>query len=231
MRTLPKKDPRMALLARVGVVGAGLAIGAAGLLMSGCNVVGAVADTYERSASHTVPADYRGLEGKSFAVLVNADRNIQSQFALLVEEISRRMTDRLSAPGNVPLPSGFVPATDTLSYAYRNPTWHLRSPERLAKDLGGVDRVVVIEITEFRLHEPGNRYVWDGRASARVSVGDPTTDEFVYERIVDVKYPDGEGYGQEQLQEAQVSSALLVRLLDRASWLFYDHEEKMRPDY
>ncbi len=204
---------------------------AAGATMSGCNVVGAMADTYERSASHTVKADYQGLGGKSFAVLVSADRNIQSQMPMLVEEFTRRVTDRLSARTNIPLPSGFIPASDALAFSYRNPTWHLRPPSKLAADIGDVDRVIMIEITEFRLHEPGNRYVWDGRASARISVADATSDEFVYERVVDVKYPDKEGYSQEELLEAQVMSALLVRLVDRSSWLFYDHEEKIRADY
>ena len=218
--------------ARIGVVGAAVAgIILAGATMSGCDVVGAVADTYERNATHEVKAEYRGLEGKSFAVLVAADRSIQSQVPMLVEEFTRRMTTRLSAPGNVPLPSGFVSATDALAFGYRNPTWHLRTPAKLCEELGGVDHVIMVEITEFRLHEPGNKYVWSGRASARISVGDAHEDEFVFDRVVDVKYPDGEGYSQEELQSSQVMSALLVRLLDRASWLFYDHEEMMRPEY
>lgn len=213
---------------RAALLGAAILAAAA---MSGCNVVGAVADTYERNASHTVKADYTGLSGKSFAVLVAADRNIQAQMPMLVEEFTRRMTDRLSAPTNVPLASGFVSASDALAFTYRNPTWHLRTPSKLAQDVGGVDQVIMIEITEFRLHEPGNKYVWDGRASARISVADAATDEFIYERVVDVKYPDKEGFSQEELQQAQVMSALLVRLIDRSSWLFYDHEEKLRADY
>lgn len=199
--------------------------------LSACSFVGEVADTYERNATHTVKAEYRGLEGKSFVVLVNADRSIQSQAPMLVEEFTKRMTDRLSAPTNVPRPSGFIKANDALSFGYRNPTWHLRAPAKLAEDLGGVDQVIMIEITEFRMHEPGNKYVWDGRASARISVGDAKDDDFVFDRVVEVKYPDGESYSQEEIQGSQVMSALLVRLLDRASWLFYDHEEMMRPEY
>lgn len=199
--------------------------------LSGCSFVGAVADTYERNATHDVKAEYRGLEGKSFAVLVAADRSIQSQMPMLVEEFTRRVTSRLSAPGNVPLPSGFIPASDALAFGYRNPTWHLRTPARLGQELGGVDRVIMIELIEFRLHEPGNKYVWDGRASARVSVGDAENDEIAFDRVIDVKYPDGESFSNDELESAQVMSALLVRLVDRASWLFYDHEEAKRPDY
>lgn len=199
--------------------------------LSACGIVGAMADTYERNATHTVKAEYRGLEGKSFVVLVNADRSIQSQAPMLVEEFTKRLTDRLSAPTNVPRPSGFIKPNDALAFGYRNPTWHLRAPAKLSQDLGGVDQVIMIEITEFRMHEPGNKYVWDGRASARISVGDSTDDDFVFDRVVEVKYPDGESYSQEDIQGSQVMSALLVRLLDRASWLFYDHEEMMRPEY
>lgn len=231
MRQAPlRPSPRVPATLLSGLAGMLLAAGVVANL-AGCNVVGAVADTYERNATHTVKAEYRGLEGKSFAVLVAADRSIQSQMPMLVEEFTRQMTDRLSAPTNVPPASGFVTANDALAFGYRNPTWHLRTPARLAQDLGGVDQVVMIEIIEFRLHEPGNKYVWDGRASARISVGDARADEFVFDRVVNVKYPDGESYSQEELQASQVMSALLVRLRDRAAWLFYDHEEKKRPDY
>jgi hypothetical protein len=203
-----------------------MGIVAVGVLGSaGCQVIGAVASTVERTTPKKVKAEHLGLQDATFAVLVQCDRGIQSEQPLLVEELSRRMTQRLSAATNVPRAKGFVPADDVLAFTYRNPAWHLRTPDRLAKDLGGVDRVIIVEVTEFRLHEPGNQYLWSGRATARVSVGNSASGEFDFDRVVSVRFPDSEGMGPEDIGRQEVGSVLLSRLVDRASWLFYDHEE------
>lgn len=223
-RSRARSSTLFATLAAIGLV-------AFAPTLSGCAIIGAAADTYERTSSKTVKADYLGLEGKSFVVLVTSDRGIQSEHPLLLEEISTRMSSRLSQHENKPRPSGFIPPTEALSYCYHNPAWHLRSPDRLSKDLGGAERIIIIEVTEYRLHDPGNKYLWNGHAAARVSVGDSSTGEFVYDQVINIKYPDSEGFGQEDITRDQVTSVLLSRLVDRMSWLFYEHEEKTRPDY
>jgi len=85
-----------------------------------------------------------------------------------------------------------------------------------------------VELLEYRLHDPGNAYVWDGRASATVSVFDPTStspDLALVEKTVTVKFPDSQGQGMDEMNVRLVNSALAQRLIDRATWLFLNHEE------
>lgn len=211
---------------------ASLALG--GALVAGCSAVGAIAGKIEREGSHDVEADYEGLGGKSFAVIIAADRAIQGDHPLLVELLTERITQRLAQPTNVPCAAGVVPPAQVVKYLAEHPGWTSRPLSEIAKELGGVQRLVYIDLYEFRLNDPGNAYLWEGVASANVSVietDSPIPDDHAYQRSVTVKFPDKQGIGPNELQAAAVRTELARRLIDRASWLFYAHEEKNHPDY
>ncbi|MCE7975399.1 MAG: hypothetical protein DYG92_13920 [Leptolyngbya sp. PLA1] len=198
------------------------------LFLGACSAIGAIAANADREGSHKVPASVRALDGKSFAVLVQADRSIQGEHPLLLEYLTRNITQRLAASENSPRASGFVPADEVLKFTYDAPSWPLKSKAELSAALGGVERLVIVELIEYRLHDPGNRYVWDGRAAATVSVfeGSSSTSELALsEKSVSVRFPDSLGQAEEQLNVRVVNSALAQRLIDRVAWLFYDHEE------
>jgi hypothetical protein len=211
-----------------------LGLGTAATVLSGCQVVGGAIDNYQRESTHEVKAEYRGLEGKTFAVVVSADRYIQSDFPDVVDYLTTKVTERLSMPTNRPTPGGYVPSKEVLTYLYDHPGWTTKSMTDVAKGLGGVDCIVLVELSEFRLREPGNQYEWDGVASgtvAVVSMQSNVPDEYVFQKSVTVKFPDKKGYGPEQLSQSAVMSALALRFIDRTTWNFYDHEEPYRPEY
>ena len=83
---------------------------------------------------------------------------------------------------------------------------------------------------EFRLHEPGNQYLWRGAATAKVGVIEsdgPVNDNFIFQEQVRTIFPiDERALGPAQLSEQTVQVKLSKKLIDRVSWLFYDHEEK-----
>lgn len=198
------------------------------LLLGACSAIGAIAANADREGSHKVPAAVRVLEGRSFAVLVQADRSIQGEHPLLLEYLTRNITQRLAASDNTPRASGFVPADEVLKFTYDSPSWPLKSKAELSQALGGVERLVIVELIEYRLHDPGNRYVWDGRAAATVSVFESaasTSELALTEKSLSVRFPDTIGQDEEMLNVRVVNSALAQRLIDRAAWLFYDHEE------
>lgn len=198
------------------------------LLLGACGAIGAIAANADREGTHKVPASVRALEGRSFAVLVQADRSIQGEHPLLLEYLTRNITQRLAASDNTPRASGFVPADEVLKFTYDSPSWPLKSKAELSQALGGAERLVIVELIEYRLHDPGNRYVWDGRAAATVSVfeGSASTSELALtEKSLSVGFPDTIGQDEEMLNVRVVNSALAQRLIDRAAWLFYDHEE------
>ncbi|MDX2132568.1 MAG: hypothetical protein SFY69_11010 [Planctomycetota bacterium] len=222
---------RICRLMIAGGLGAGVVLGAG---LGGCSLVGAVAENYRKDATKTVEAESDVLAGRSFAVFVSAPRSVQGDFPLLVETLATRAVDRLSAGTNVPPAGGYVPAASVLRYQYNTPAWALAPKAELAEAMGGVDRLVLIEVTEYRLHAPGDAYTWDAVAAALVSVYDPrsgTPEIAIFERTVQVKFPDKRGDGPEQIRREVVQSALLSRLIDRATWPFYAHEEPYYPTY
>jgi hypothetical protein len=229
--TLPARQLRLAL-AKAAV---GLTLGVACLSgISGCEAIGFMAESYKRGSTHEIKAEYTGMEGKSFAVVVTADRIIEADHPGIVDRLCTKITERLSNSGNVPRAGGFVPSVQVLRYLYDNPAWPAHSLSDLGKDLGGVERLIYIELNEYRLHDPGNPYEWDGVATGRVTVVELdgiSPDTFAFEKTITVKYPDKKGADVNQLGGSAVTSALSLRFIDRASWLFYNHQEPYYPDY
>lgn len=211
-----------------------LAIGLASLSIApGCAIAalgGVVGKSLQETGSHKVQAEYDGLDGKSYAVVVSGDRSIASEHPGVMD----RLTDRINtmiAEGTTA--SGHVPTTTILAALYNNPQWQAISRGDLGQRLG-VERLVVVELNEYRLHESGNQYTWEGAASAVVEVyeidgGDP--DLPLFEHSIRVTYPDELGILREQLPESLVTSVLSDRMADRVAWLFFDHEERNAIEY
>ncbi|TVQ30408.1 MAG: hypothetical protein EA376_13165 [Phycisphaeraceae bacterium] len=202
----------------------GAAALALGLAAPGCQLAGGMLASYERTGSHSVKAEYTGLEGKRFAVLVAADRMIQANHPQLVAQVTTAVTARLVTEIEH---GGFVPPQAILQFQYDRPRWTAMGYSDLAAELG-VERLVFVDLYEFRLNEPGNMYLWDGLAAAMVGVVETDgfmADEFIYTKEISVGFPDGQGFGPQEFTAPQISAVLRSRLVDRASWLFYDHKE------
>lgn len=208
------------------------------MLVPGCAIAGfggALIESYRRHSTRTVAAEYTGLTGTTWAVLVMADRAIQADFPDLIPALTARITDRLAdRPQQETIAAaGYIPADRLLAWLYDNPHWTTLPYGELARRLG-VTRLIVIEVIEFRLHEPGNAYLWSGVAAGTVGVAEADSripDEFAFQRAVQVEFPDQPGLGPENLPRAAVATELLRRFVDRVSWLFYTHEEPYYPAY
>ena len=206
----------------------------AALGLCGCQLVGGMVENYRRDATHAVQPEYTGMQDKSFAVLVTADRSLHSEYPELVPFLTDRMTQRLASPGNKPKPAGFVPPSQVLKYQLSKPAWSAKPLPDLATELGGVQRLILVDLFEFRLRDPGNAYEWAGQAGATVSVVEldgAMPDQFSFERMVQVKFPDQKGHGPDSIAQSLVQSALAGRLIDRTTWLFYEHQEPYYPTY
>lgn len=204
-------------------------------LIGGCNVLGifgVMARTYEETGTHMVDAEYEGLADEEFAVIVSADRTIQGVHPELVTRLTQLITQRLAVVERTDA-DGFVPASAVLEFQLTNPDWNSWTFDQLAEEFG-VSRLVVVDMQEFRLQKPGNQYIWDGVALARVGVVESDSalpDDFTYNANVAVSYPDGNGFTKSDFPRRHVYGFLEKRLVDRIAWLFYEHEEPMRPDY
>lgn len=211
----------------------GLAAITLAVVAPGCAIgtlIGGMAQSYRESSTRTVTAEYTGLSGKSFAVVTTADRTTQADFPNLTPVLTTRVSDRLAEFAQ---PSAWAPPEQLLSYLYNNPQWVTMTPSELADEIGA-ERLVFIDIYEFRLNDPGNRYIWDGRVAGTLSVYEADSalgDTPSFIREVDISFPDSDGFGPNDFSAEQIASVLMSRFVDRASWLFYDHEEPYYPDY
>lgn len=197
------------------------------LCLPGCIIpaaIGGMAESYHRTGTSEIPAEYRGIEGKSFAVVVTASRMIEGEHPGLTARIIQRVNDRLIQNAS---PSHAIPSGDLVTVLFNTPQWPAMTRGEVAEMLG-VERLIVIELIDYSLHEPGNQYLWDGVASAMVSVYEADTgmpDDPVYEKAVRVSFPDARGFMRTDIPEQAVTSELSNRLINRVAWLFYDHEE------
>lgn len=203
------------------------------VILPGCAagvLVGGMMESYREASTRTIPSEYDGLQDKSFAVFVAADRLIQSDHPQEVARLTTLLTQRLIENANA---SGVVPPAAILEYQYNHPGWIALSYDELA-DHFGVERLIYVDLYEFRLREPGNAYLWDGVAAAQIGVVEadgPLGDEFVYSKQIVVQFPDADGYGPTDYSSSQISAVLEKRFVDRVTWLFYEHEEPWYPDY
>ncbi len=215
-------------LLRVGVLAAlfaGLSI------VSGCGAFGALAASWERTGTSTIKPKHDALAQHSFAVLVSTSRAIEGDFPDLTRQVTLRVTQALAEHAGA---SGVVPPDDVLAFTAKNPGWPAKNSKELSAALAGVERLVFIEITEFRLHEPGNVYEWAGVAAGSVSVShaDSASPEIrAFDHAVRVGFPTKKGIGPDQISSPGVATELLRRFCERTAWLFYTHEEPNIIDY
>lgn len=195
--------------------------------MSGCIVgaaIGGMAESYHRTGSSEIEAEYEGLIGKSFAVVVSADRVIEGNNPGISARINQRVNDRIIQNAGAAFA---IPSADLLTVLYNTPQWPAMTRGEVAEMLG-VERLIVVELVEYRLNEPGNKYIWDGSASCVVSVYEsdsPFPDDPVFEKAIRVSFPDTSGLMRTEIPEAAVNTELANRITNRVSWLFYTHEE------
>ncbi|MBX3386510.1 MAG: hypothetical protein KF768_08055 [Phycisphaeraceae bacterium] len=223
MNTLHRAHPHR----RARTIALSIAALVAAISLGGCvlgQLIGGMAASSERTGTRDVKAKYTGLQNNTFAFIIAADRIVQSEHpdmvVLATREISRRLEQNAGA-------SGILPADEILRFQFQNPAWIMMPHGELAEKLA-VDRLVMLELTEFALNEPGNQYIWNGVAAGVVTVIDPSQHfggEQVFRESVSVRFPDQDGISAEQVPGQAVAQALVRRLSERVAWMFYDHEE------
>ena len=195
--------------------------------LSGCNLVAWGAQAF-RDEDKPVPvsAEYLDMADKRIAVLVSADDQTLFRFPRsmyrVCEAVSRGIATNVE-DATVTLPK------EIDEFQRRNPYWITTRPSRLINQLG-VDRLVIIDLSEYRTNEPGNANVWKGVVAGSVSVYEAESenpDNRTFERHVEAQYPSGSRFGEikDHATEDAIETATLQLFALRAGGLFYDHEE------
>ncbi len=201
-------------------------------MVAGCQIFGAagvVGQNIEREKKVEVLAQYDGLRESTVAVLVDTDMMVMYEYpsvvANLCVNLSRRIGQNVEGVGV--LSPSFV-----LEWQYQTPSWQSLPYGVMCEELG-VDRVVWVDLFEFRLNPPGNRWQWEGAASANIGIVeidgfDP--DAFADSFDVTATFPDIAELGRESATASQIQTGLLTKFVQEAGWLFYDHIEDKYPD-
>ena len=199
----------------------------AGSQLSGCIIgaaIGAMAESAHRTGKHEVEAEYSGISEHSFTIVVSANRLIEAKNPGITARLTQRINDRLIQNAN---PAYAIPSADLLTVLYNTPQW-IAMPKGEVAEMLGVERLIVFELIEYSLHEPGNQYIWDGTGAGIVTVYESDSgfpDDPVFEKVINANFPDSRGFMRTDISESAVTSELSNRMINRVSWLFYTHEE------
>jgi len=205
-------------------------IAGAAFALGGCiaGAVGAIGQQIERGKKLDVPAAYDGLEGKTSAVIVNADYATLVEHPAVVKNITANISARIA---QYVKDATVLPPATVLGWQYRTPQWRAMPYGDIAKELG-VERLVFIDLYEYRLNPTGNSYLWDGVAGGNIGIVEADSlapDEFVFTTSIVSKFPDKEGVGRESARREDIELGLLTLFIQRTSWLFYRHIEDKYP--
>ena len=218
---------RAVVLAQI-TLGVALAIGA----LASCQVFGiasAIGQNIEREKKIEVLAKYAGLDNKRVAILVKADMGTVYEHPTAVPNISFNLAQRLQQ--NVPGITMMDPRL-CMNFQHQTPNWAAQPLGQVAEELD-VDRLVIVDLYEYRLNPAGNRYLWDGVAAGNIGVAerdgiDP--DQTVDQWNVSAQFPLDTGVTRESMNISMVQTGLLATFVRNSAWVFYDHIEDKYPD-
>ena len=218
---------RAVVLAQI-TLGAALAIGA----LASCQVFGiasAIGQNIEREKKIEVLAKYAGLDNKRVAILVKADMGTVYEHPTAVPNISFNLAQRLQE--NIPGIKVMDPRV-SMNFQHQTPNWSAQPLGQVAEELD-VDRLVIIDLYEYRLTTPGNRYLWEGVEAGNIGVAerdgiDP--DQTVDQWNVSAQFPLDAGVTRESMPLSSVQTGLLATFIRNSAWVFYDHIEEKYPD-
>lgn len=191
------------------------------LLCGGCSGWSLPGDMQEID----VKATYAGLENKRVAVVMSLSDYAESHHRTAREKMTKEITRRIV----VGVPSSTVIDPDeVLRWQENNPYWGTRPPSVLLRQLK-VDCLILIEVGEYRLHEPGNKHQLRGVIVARVNIAEaqsPDPDNFVASYETAVMYPETSvtKIGRISESEQKVEQMTRLRFCEEAAGLFYDHK-------
>lgn len=200
----------------------GMRTSAAALTVLALTLIGCGGDS---TRLYRVEARYRGLEAHRVAVLVAAPDAALARQPDLAAHLATAVTSAIARQ----LPAGRVQIVDpgiSIGYQQRNPFWPLQPADVLYESLGA-DRLLIIDLGDYRLRDPDHNYLWLGMSSAHVSVyeaesSDPANPRFA--ATITAQYPEDTAIGLVQSQPQTIAAGLNQMLARNIARLFHDHE-------
>lgn len=172
-----------------------------------------------------VEAQYLDLANRSVAVVVSMSDYAQFNHPEAKAAITQEMVRRIQT--NVPGVTLTGP-NQILAWQRNTPYWATRPPSMLIQQLK-VDRLILVEIGEYRTHEPGDRHILRGVISASINVVEAEAedpDNFGASFTQNAMYPEPSEskIGRVGVEETMIEALTQIRFCESAAGLFYDHQ-------
>lgn len=203
--------------------------------IGGCQIFGVLAYGVagDKANKVNVKGQYMDLSGRKTAVIValpeDAYRRYPTAQKRITQMVSREMQGQIE---NVRI----VNPDDVVAFQQKYPYWNTLQYSDLAKAFR-VDRLILVDVNQYSMYEPGNQNVMQGVVVADVGVieaanqetGDiGSGDQLAFQQVVKVRYPEDRELGVPDGDQATVELATVVEFSKRVTWLFYDHEEVVK---
>lgn len=201
------------------------------LLIPGCalfHLAGGMAQNAEYQKLVEVLAEYGELENRTVAVVVNSD------LATLYEhpQLSRQIAVGLSVRLQKYVPGIRVVNPDAvLAWQFNTTQWNAMPYGDIPIALG-VERVVFVDLFEYRLHPRGNSLMMEGVCAASIGIierGYIDPDSFTMVMDVTTTFPKLSNMTRDEISAQQVEFVLLSLFIRDSAWLFHSHVEPKYP--
>lgn len=222
-----QKFARLITSGRLGVMIITLVIAGASLLLAGCG--GVAAATYVIAGptkTVVVPAQYTGLEGRTIAVMIAGDEYMLYRFPDAQNRLAANISARIAE--NVDGARVVNPATVT-KFQKDNPEWMTLPYGELIRKIN-VERLVIVDLSDYRLHDPGNSSLWRAVISGNVGVieaEDNDPDNYAFYTNVKAHFPEDGGIGVLNSDAETVELAVSTMFSKDVAQLFYQHEKEV----
>ena len=172
----------------------------------------------------TVTAAHRGLENRSFAVLVAPDEDTAFRHRNVAAKICRSVTTTIATvvDGTRPMDPNQI-----AEFLEDNPFWATAPPGDIVKRLE-VDRVLIVWVEHYALHERGNAHIGRGVLTATLDVFEAEARDpngAAYHTRIKAEFPRDSTVGLVNTSDRKIEQGLLRDFGQRVANLFVDHEE------
>ena len=202
-------------------------------VQSGCgltSVIGHAVGGEEKRVK--VDAEYRCLEGKTVAVLVNADQYTFYEHPGAQLAITRAVSANLRTHL---IDAKLTDPDQLVKWQESHPYWNTLRYSRLINTMN-VEAIILIDLAQYTTHELGNEYQLRGTILAMVSVIEAsreddragTNDNFAYSRTVRIQFPQDNPVGMLDSDEQTVELGMIANFSEKVAGLFYDHRETVK---
>ncbi len=195
------------------------------LLLSGCVVSSYVGELLNPEGLEDVAALSRELDNQHVAVMIRTTPDILYTHPSSPEAVGTSIAALLDT--NVEGITVIRPQ-DVLAYQTENPGWDAMFHRDLLEGLN-VDRIVLVDLYEYRLHEPGNPHLILGYAAADVFVlsSDATdVEEYVFQNHSAGQWPPNTEIGSPTVDRDLAQRNLLGTFALEVAGMFYDHQKQ-----